>query len=104
MHFKGILPKTTLKQNDSVLGEPIEAVVSRALTSGAPIESNSPPLYQQRSEGVSPFFDIRSDKMELAAEAQDKKTADQLAKRNSLTVVKGATDETNNLSKEQQQA
>lgn len=93
MFFKNRIERTTIKRNDSTLGEPIENVVRRAMYSGEPIDHSSPMIYQTRAEGINPLFDIRSNRMELAAEATNAATKDILAKRATMSVVKDATDD-----------
>lgn len=78
---KRIKQKTNLYVNDSTEGERIEDKIERVLNNGEPIEDTAPIIYQPRSEGVRPEFNIRTDRQDLAAEAGDKVTASKLAQR-----------------------
>lgn len=64
--------KTDIRVNKSYVGERIEIKVMRILQNKEPITDGSPLYYTERSEGVRPEFNVRTDKFELAAEAMDK--------------------------------
>lgn len=85
MYRTNNLPKTTLKVNDSYEGETIETKVKRILNNKEPIKDGAPQIYTERKEGVRPEFDIRTDKWDLAIEAMDIATKQQLAKRQTPT-------------------
>lgn len=78
---KRIRQKSDLLVNDSTEGERIEDKIERVLNNGEPIEDTAPIIYQPRSEGVRPEFNIRTDRQDLAAEAGDRVTASKLAQR-----------------------
>ena len=46
-----------------------------------PIKDGSPMIYTEKSEGVNPAYDIRTDRFELACEAMDKIHRSKLAKK-----------------------
>lgn len=71
--------KGTLKVNKSYEGEPIEEKVMRITTLKEPITDGAPLNYTERSDGVLPEFDIRTDRFEIAIDAMDKVNASRLA-------------------------
>lgn len=64
--------KTTIAQNESVEGEPIETKVNRLLTNGEAIGQETDLIYTERKDGVIPLYNIKSDKFEIALDAMDK--------------------------------
>jgi hypothetical protein len=73
--------KTALAVNTSYIGEPIEAKIRRILNNKEPISDGAPLIYTDRSEGVKPGYDIRTDRFDVAIEAMDKVTSSHQAKR-----------------------
>lgn len=63
--------KTSIKKNTSYEGESIEKKINRIVNNKEPIKDGAPLIYTDRREGVSPQYDIRTDRFELAAEATD---------------------------------
>ncbi len=59
--------------------ETIEEKVRRIVDEKEPIEDGAPIIFQPRSEGVRPEFDIRTDRWAVAIAAMDKVSADQLS-------------------------
>lgn len=66
------IKKTTLSVNASVVGETLETKIERILNNKEPIKDGAPLIYTERSKGISPEFDIRTDRFEIAVEAMDK--------------------------------
>lgn len=66
-------PKTatngTIKVNESYVGETIEQKIYRITNNKEPIKDGAPLIYTDRSEGVKPEYDIRTDRWEVAIEA-----------------------------------
>lgn len=89
MYGKVRLTKTTLKVNEAVRGETIEAKIRRIMSNGEGIEDGAPLIFTEREEGVRPEYDIRTDRFELAVEAQDKINKERLAKREARMEAKG---------------
>lgn len=81
MRKVSIKNKTELKVNKSYEGEPLEHTLARITTTKEPIEATSPQMYTERSQGVLPETDIRTDRWEIAREAMDKVHKTQIAKR-----------------------
>lgn len=81
MYHKQRLTRTSLKVNQAVEGETIEAKVRRIINNKEPIEDGAPIIFTERKEGVKPEYNIRTDRFELAVEAQDKINKGRLAKR-----------------------
>jgi len=62
-----------LRINESKEGEPIEMKIERKVNNGEPMnEPGVQLLYTERSKGVLPETDIRTDRFEIAIEATDK--------------------------------
>ena len=73
--------KTTLIVNNSYEGERIEEKIARILNNKEPITDGAPPVYTERSAGVLPETNIRTDRWDVALEAMDKVTKSHRAKR-----------------------
>ena len=65
------LASTCFKTKELPEGERIETLVERIMTNNEPIKDGAPIIYMDRAEGVNPAYDIRTDRMEIALEAQD---------------------------------
>ena len=61
-------------------GENILTKVRRILDENEPIEDGAPIIFQERIDGVKPEFNIRTDRWEVAIEAMDKVSADELSR------------------------
>lgn len=57
--------------NDSYEGEPLEAKIRKAMDGTENLELGKPSIFTRRSEGVSPATDIRTDRWDIAFEAQN---------------------------------
>lgn len=73
--------KTTLRVNNAYEGETIEQKIFRITNNKEPITDGAPLIYTDRSEGVQPDYNIRTDRFEVAIDAMDKVTKAQQAKR-----------------------
>ena len=62
--------------------ESIEEKVRRIVKENEPIEDGAPIIFQEGIDGVKPEFNIRTDRWEVAIEAMDKVSADELSKDN----------------------
>ncbi|NDV94344.1 hypothetical protein D0T84_05350 [Dysgonomonas sp. 521] len=80
------IKRSKLSANRSLEGETIETKMDRVVNNKEPIEDVSPIIYQPRSEGVRPEFDIRTDRFNLAIEAMDVVSGSKIAQRRSLVV------------------
>jgi hypothetical protein len=72
---------STIELNDSVEGETIEEKIRRIVENKEPISEGADIIYTERKDGVSPAYDVRTDRFELAVDAMDKVHKDKLAKR-----------------------
>ena len=80
--FRKIKPtRSKLTVNKSYVGERIEQKINRIVNNKEPIKDGAPLVYTDRSEGVKPETDIRTDRFEIAAEAMDKVTKAKIAQR-----------------------
>lgn len=64
--------KTTIKANQSYVGETIEEKVNRIVNNKEPIKDGAPLVYTDRKDGVMAATDIRTDRFEVAIDAMDK--------------------------------
>lgn len=66
------LNKTTINKGVvQFAGERLETLCQRMEEANEPINAERPLVYQERSEGVNPQYNIRADKWEHAQEAMD---------------------------------
>ena len=77
---KVIREKTGFNINESYEGETIEEKIERIVQNNEPITDGAPLIYTEKSEGVVPGYDIRTDRFDVAIEAMDKVTATNIAK------------------------
>lgn len=64
--------KTTLRHNTSEVEESIEIYMRRIMNNKEGISDAAPTVYTERKDGVIPDYDIRTDRIEIAAEAMSK--------------------------------
>jgi len=82
MYKKNLNIKTTLDTSDFLFtGESMEQYMNRVLVSGEPINAASPVIYTDRKSGVIPEYNIRTDRFDLALDAQSTIVKGQIAKR-----------------------
>lgn len=62
-------------------GETIEKKIQRLMNNKEPIGDSAPLIYTDRSEGILPGFNIKTDRFEVAIEALDRVTKATRAKR-----------------------
>lgn len=72
--YKEFICKQTygIVKKDSYEAEPLEVKLRRATESKEPIEAVAPMIYTEKSKGVIPEYDIRTDRFELAQAAMEK--------------------------------
>lgn len=75
-----LIHDTKISVNESIVGETIEEKVFRIVNNKDAIDDGAPLLFSERDEGVLPEYDIRTDRWEIATEAQDKLVATKIAK------------------------
>lgn len=93
MYKKIRLGGTLLAITKQLEGETIEEKVQRIMDNKEPIEDGAPMIYTERSEGVNPAYDIRTDRFEIAVDAMDKVNASKVAKREEAANLKKAEEE-----------
>lgn len=69
MYKPNKINRSKIKQNTAIEGETIETKFQRILTNNEPITDGAPLIYTERSEGVRPGYDIRTDRFDIALEA-----------------------------------
>ena len=72
MYKTPIMHKSLIRVKQSVEGEAIELKVKRLIENKEPIKDGSPLVYTERSKGVDPAHNIRTDRFEIACDAMDK--------------------------------
>uniref|UniRef100_A0AAU8B747 Uncharacterized protein n=1 Tax=Dulem virus 201 TaxID=3145678 RepID=A0AAU8B747_9VIRU len=80
MKFTKIKNKHNMRPVERYEAESIEKKVKRIINENEPIEDGAPIIYQERADGVKPEFNIRTDRWEIAIEAMDKVTKEELSK------------------------
>ena len=93
MYKKTKGPKTTLKVNKSYLAETIVQKINRILNNKEPIKDGAPLIFIDRSEGVLPALDIRTDRFEVAIEAMDIAQKGNIARREARHKAKSIGEE-----------
>lgn len=73
--------KSKIKVNEAYEGVTIELKVNAIVNNKEPIKDNSPVMYLERSEGVPPGTDIRTDRWDVALDAMNAVSKDTRAKR-----------------------
>lgn len=81
MHIPHKPIKGKITRNEKKIGETIEERVGRLNNNKEPITDGAPLIFTDRSDGVRPEFDVRTDRFELAVEATDKSARAALSKR-----------------------
>ena len=71
MYPKKYGDKTSLYIDQTFEGETIEEKVERIVNNDEPITDGAPLVYTDRSEGVDPNYNVRTDRFELAVDALD---------------------------------
>jgi hypothetical protein len=95
------LPRVNgLNVNNSYLGETLEMKVRRITELKEPITDGSPVIYTERSEGVKPEYNIRTDRFDIALDAMDKVNRSNLAKRMQVVNKESSKDEPNTATNE----
>lgn len=63
--------KTDIVANDFYEGDTIETQMERVMQNKESIESTSPIIYTEKTAGVEPQYDIRTDRWEIAQNAMN---------------------------------
>jgi len=67
--------------NDTVEALTLEETIAQMMETGEGIEDSVTMAYQERSDGLAPEYDIRTDRFDVALEASDKVSKSIIAKR-----------------------
>lgn len=82
MKTKIILPNNNgIESVETFEGETIEEKVERIVTNKEPISDVAPMIYTEKSAGVLPAYNIRTDRFDIAIDATSKMEAARQAKR-----------------------
>lgn len=71
--------RNQLKSVETFEGEPIEYKVQRVVENNEPITDGAPIIHTEKSEGVVPAYNVRTDKWDVALNAMDKVNATKIA-------------------------
>jgi hypothetical protein len=73
MYKQNTVRPSTIRVNNSYIGEPLERKVDRMVNNKEPMKDpGTGLLYTERKEGVRPETDIRTDRFEIAIDATTK--------------------------------
>lgn len=70
-NFK-IISNTCIKCNDSTASESLEEKLRKVIEMKEPIDDTAPLIYTEKKEGVHAAYDIRTDRFEIAIDANDR--------------------------------
>lgn len=71
MYKRVAATKTGLRINKSYEGENLETKIQRIMSNKEPIKDGAPMIYTDRSEGVQPDYNIRTDRWDAAIDGTD---------------------------------
>lgn len=74
-------PTSQIDNQEIYEGISIEEKLRKATTTNEPIENVIPEIYTERKDGVLPQYDIRTDRFDIALDAQNKIEASRAAQR-----------------------
>lgn len=77
-------------KNDSYEAEPLEVKLRKATEEKKPIEAVAPMIYTEKSKGVIPEYDIRTDRFEIAQAAMEKLSSVKFAETAKTEPIAGA--------------
>jgi len=72
MYKKPKYDKTRMELENTKVGETIEDKVTRLIQNKEPIKDGAPIIFTDRSHGVNPAYNIRTDRWEIAIDAMDR--------------------------------
>lgn len=78
---KSIDTSSNIRNIDYLEGETIEIKIARILANNEPITDGAPLIYNEREDGVNADTNIRTDRWEVALQANDIVTKSKLAQR-----------------------
>lgn len=73
--------RTSIRVNDSMVGETIEMKVERIVNNKEPITDGAPIIFTERKDGVIPAYNPRTDRWEVAIDAMEAVSKANTAKR-----------------------
>lgn len=68
MYRKNRIQHSSIIKNDSIEGSTIEQKIERLINNKETIKDGAPLIYTERSQGILPAYDIRTDRFEIALE------------------------------------
>jgi len=83
--------KTTITLENTKPGETIEEKVTRLIQNKEPIKDGAPIIFTDRSHGVNPAYNIRTDRWEVAVDAMERVAKMKIAKKED--VAKGPVED-----------
>lgn len=64
--------RSSVRENNSTEGEPIEIKIERAIENKEKLEGDAPLIFTEKSDGVNAGYNIRTDRFEIALDGIDK--------------------------------
>lgn len=93
MYRKNHMHSTSMRVNQSTEGRTLEQKLEQITQNKEKITDGSPLIYTERSAGIMPAYDIRTDRFEIAVEAMDKVSKSYKARREEKAEMKIVTDD-----------
>ncbi len=93
MYRKNHMHNTSMNVNQSVEGRTLEEKLEQITQNKEKITDGSPLIYTERSAGIMPAYDIRTDRWEIATEAMDKVSRSYKARREEKAQMNVVKDE-----------
>lgn len=93
MYRKNHMHTTSMKVNQSSEGRTLEQKLEQITQNKEKITDGSPLIYTERSAGIMPAYDIRTDRWEIAVDAMDKVSKSYKARREEKAQMKIVKDE-----------
>ena len=98
MYRKNVIRHSSIIQNNSMEGSTIEQKIERIINNKETIKDGAPLIYTERSQGILPAYDIRTDRFEIAIEGVTKIQKSAQARREEkakMDVIKGGKEDVN---------
>lgn len=71
MYRGTIKSKTSIRKNDAIEAQRLEDKIADLVNGNGSIEETAPLIYTEKKDGVSPSYNIRTDRFEVALDAKD---------------------------------
>lgn len=103
MYKRNQVQVTTISVHESTEGETLEDKIERIVNNNEPITDGAPLVFTEKSQGVRPEYNIRTDRFEIAVDAMDYVNKTEIAKSEQrLADRKAELDKLNNPNKQKE--